>query len=187
MLAAIRKTEHDLLPLLARDAGVDGRRRHGHDHRGRVQGRSTARPTTRSTFQFGVDGATARLSDPGAGGTIDVNVLNQRNWIDVTYAAAVERRALRSTSARSPTSRPSSSSPAPASARSRSTPRARRRCVETVGDTVTYRYWLTGVRGTGAITLTYLPGTWAFNARRRRRHDDDRDDRAHRRHAVRRS
>ena len=38
-------------------------------------------------FQFGLDGATARLSDPGAGGTIDINVLNQRNWIDVAFVA----------------------------------------------------------------------------------------------------
>ena len=45
----------------------------------------TARATTPSRSTFGVDGATARLTDPGAGGTIDVNVLNNRNWVDVAF------------------------------------------------------------------------------------------------------
>ena len=26
-----------------------------------------------------------------------------------------------------------------------------------------FRYWLTGVRGTGSITLTHLVGTWSYN------------------------
>ncbi len=37
---------------------------------------------------FTVQGATAQLVDPGAGGTIDVNVLNDRDWIDVEFVAA---------------------------------------------------------------------------------------------------
>ena len=45
------------------------------------------RRASRSTLTFTVQGATARLVDPGAGGTIDVNVLNDRNWIDVQFVA----------------------------------------------------------------------------------------------------
>jgi hypothetical protein len=109
-------------------------------------------------FQFGLDGATARLSDPGAGGTIDINVLNQRNWIDVAYVAPggglgidvgsivdlapefVLAGAGLGTLALDPSRAP------------------------TLVSGTTYRYWLTGLRGTGAITLTYLAGTWAFNS-----------------------
>ena len=34
---------------------------------------------------FAVEGPTATISDPGAGGTIDINLLANRNWIDVVF------------------------------------------------------------------------------------------------------
>ncbi len=151
--------EHDLLPLRPRQPGVDGRRRHRLDHRRRVQGARRHGQRRRSTFTFGVDGATARLSDPGAGGTIDVNVLNQRNWIDVAYAAP--------TSGGLGIDVGSIIDLAPefvlAGAGLGTLALDGSRAPTLVSGT-TYRYWLTGVRGTGAITLTYLPNTWAFNS-----------------------
>ena len=39
-------------------------------------------------LSFSVLGTTATITDPGNGGSIDVNVLNKRNWIDVTFARA---------------------------------------------------------------------------------------------------
>ena len=37
------------------------------------------------THSFTVTGTTVVVSDPGAGGSIDVNVINNRGWIDVLY------------------------------------------------------------------------------------------------------
>ena len=42
---------------------------------------------TAFALTFTVQGGTARLVDPGAGGSIDVNVLNDRDWIDVQFVA----------------------------------------------------------------------------------------------------
>src|SRR5262249_7229626 len=38
-----------------------------------------------TTITATIEGPTATLSDPGDNGTIDINVLNNRNWIDVTF------------------------------------------------------------------------------------------------------
>ena len=39
------------------------------------------------SLEFHVEGATANVIDPGAGGSVDVNALNDRNWLDVLFQA----------------------------------------------------------------------------------------------------
>jgi len=121
-----------------------------------------------STFTFTVEGATARLVDPGAGGTVDVNLINDRSWMDVLFSPPASPTGLTINDAsimdlapeftlggaglgsivldptRAPVRIPTTATGVPAG-------------------TLTYRYWLTGkVAPTGPVTLTYLPNTWSY-------------------------
>ncbi|HEX6130266.1 MAG TPA: hypothetical protein VF044_00950, partial [Actinomycetota bacterium] len=109
---------------------------------------------------FLVDGATATIVDPGAGGSVDVNVVNDRNWIDVDFvapagfgidSASILDLAPEFTLAgagigtvvldatRAPVEL---DAPAPSTKR--------------------FRNWVTGAyAGPGTVTLTYLAGSWS--------------------------
>ena len=98
-----------------------------HQGQQRQHRRRRAEPPT--TQSFTIEGPTATIANPGDGGTIDINVINGRNWIDVAFdEPTVRHRSVHrpSTSARSPTRRRSSRSAVPGSERSRSTRRSRR-------------------------------------------------------------
>ncbi len=112
---------------------------------------------------FGVDGATARFVDPAASGTIDVNVLNNRNWVDVTFAAPTAPAGLR-IDIGSITDLAPEFVLAGAGLGSLALDAARAPTLLTeTATSASFRYWLTGVRGTGAIALTHLAGTWSYN------------------------
>ncbi|PYQ00803.1 MAG: hypothetical protein DMF83_27255, partial [Acidobacteria bacterium] len=113
---------------------------------------------------FTVEGATATLTDPGAGGTIDINAINNRNYIDVAFAAPTSPAGLAIDEGSITDLAPEftltgdglgsvvlDNSRAPV-------------VVGTSTNTKTFRYWLTGAfAASGKVTLTMLPDTWAFN------------------------
>ena len=115
--------------------------------------------------KFTVQGATARLVDPGASGTIDVNVLNDRTWIDVQFVAPagmkIDAGSITDLDPEFTLTGPGIGSVVLDAARAPS---------RIMGDpgvegaTLTYRYWLSGrFAPTGDVTLTYLANTWSFN------------------------
>ena len=90
-------------------------------------------------------------------------MLNQRNWIDVAFVTP-PTTASASTSARSSTCAPEFMLGG-AGLGTLALDTARAPMLLPAGTArADFRYWLTGVRGTGAITLTYLAGTWSFNS-----------------------
>ena len=148
MLAAVRKTSTTYFRFSLATAGVDGRRRLGHDHRGRVQGprrlhqrrarvpvrprrrhRAPVRPGRRrhdrhqrpQPAQLGR--RHLRSGRPSGGLAIDVGSIT--DLAPEFVLAGVGLGTLALDAARAPTLR------------------------QDRGDTVTYRYWLTGVRGDG--------------------------------------
>ena len=120
---------------------------------------------TAFTLTFTVQGGTARLVDPGAGGSIDVNVLNDRNWVDVQFVAPTGLKI----DAGSITDLDPEFTLTGAGVGSIVLDAARAPTLVmgdpgVAGATLTYRYWLTGrFAQTGDVTLTYLANSWSFN------------------------
>ncbi|HEX4527586.1 MAG TPA: hypothetical protein VH108_12695 [Gaiellaceae bacterium] len=111
---------------------------------------------------FTVEGASARLTDPGLNGSIDVNVINNRNWIDVTFTPPsgmlINGGSITDAAPEFALSGPGvgsivlDASRAPSLVSTDSTTKA-----------ATYRYWLIGQFVTGDVTLTYLPNSWSVS------------------------
>ena len=120
--------------------------------------------------KFTVHGATAQVANPGASGTIDVNVANDRNWVDVFFeppttpsGIAIDIGSITDLtpeftlggsglgsialdSGQAPTLLPASMLPQGAPA-----------------GTVGFRYWLTGrFAPAGTVKITYIAGSWSF-------------------------
>src|SRR4051794_1362516 len=127
-----------------------------------TSGTVTGASNAETTLTFNIQGATGNLIDPGAGGSVDVNTINDRNWIDVSFTAASSRTidaasitdldpeftltgsgvgSIQLDASRAPTMLPGSN----------------------LAGTATFRYWLTGnFTAAGDVTLTYLPRSWSF-------------------------
>ena len=50
----------------------------------------TGASSTQFSVGFSIEGATAQLSEPGKGGSVDINVLNNRNWLDVDFVPGTD-------------------------------------------------------------------------------------------------
>ncbi|PYQ01027.1 MAG: hypothetical protein DMF83_26620, partial [Acidobacteria bacterium] len=114
---------------------------------------------------FSVEGATATLTDPGAGGTIDINAINDRNYIDVAFVAPTSPTALAidegSVTDLTPEFTLTGDGLGSAVLDDSRAPAV---LVGTSTNTKTFRYWLTGTfAASGKVTLTMLPDTWAVN------------------------
>jgi hypothetical protein len=113
---------------------------------------------------FTVEGATAILTDPGAGGSIDVNLLNNRNYIDVSFVAPTSPAGLTIDEASIIDFEPEFTLTGPGvgtvSVDNAKLPVR----LSDDGTTKVFRYWLIGEFGeTGDVILTYLADSWAFN------------------------
>ena len=118
--------------------------------------------------QFTVEGPTAVILNPGQGGTIDINVLNNRHWIDVVFTepnTATYRIDINSiinngggifvlggsglgTLALDLGQAPTLLTPASTLATATS---------------LSFRFWLTGSpAATGAVTLSFVSGSWSY-------------------------
>ena len=125
---------------------------------------------------FVAGGATAVVTDPGTGGSIDVNVLNNRDWMDVVYQLPAGYTLVRSSitdlAAEFTLSGPGVGSisvdggRAPVLLCAPDMATADRPVSGTItgcsATTLVYRYWLSGQWGTGAVKLTFLPEAWSY-------------------------
>src|SRR5262249_42324669 len=116
-----------------------------------------------ATLTFTVEGASAVISDPGAGGSIDINVLNNPNYIDVRFTAPTNPAGLaidvNSITDLTPEFALSGSGLGTVRLDDGRAPVL----LTTQAGTLTFRYWLTGeFAPTGTVTLTYLAGSWSF-------------------------
>jgi hypothetical protein len=125
--------------------------------------------STAFTKTFISDGASARLVDPGLGGSIDVNVINDRNWIDVTFTPptgwVINTASIVDNAPEFALSGPGLGSIVLDATRAPS-----KIATDIATNAVTYRYWLTGrFADTGDVTLTFLPNSWSVCRPGRRR------------------
>jgi hypothetical protein len=116
------------------------------------------------TQGFIIEGATAILSDPGSDASIDINVLNNRNYIDVDFVAPTDPAGLTvdvsSITDLDPEFELTGQGLGTVSIDNSKAPVL----LSDDGVTFTFRYWLTGnFADTGDVTLTYLADSWAFN------------------------
>src|SRR2546426_3924389 len=111
---------------------------------------------------FSVEGATATLTDPGAGGTIDINAINDRSYIDVAFVAPTSPTGLAIDEGSVTDLAPEFTLTGDGLG---SVVLDNSRAPVLVGtSTKTFRYWLTGAfAASGKVTLTMLPDTWAVN------------------------
>ena len=131
-------------------AALAARRRHAGVRRRRLRNADTGdrcrRASNALNLSFTVTGATATSPTRATAASIDINVINNRDWIDVMFTS--RRPAGCSTSPRSATWPRSSCSAAPAWAPSSWTATRAPTCVDRDrAPSCTYRYWLTGPVG----------------------------------------
>ncbi|HMC70394.1 MAG TPA: hypothetical protein VKJ07_14660, partial [Mycobacteriales bacterium] len=125
-------------------------------------GTVTGASNTAQTLSFTVQGTTAAPGDPSAGGSVDINTLNDRNWITVTFAPPSGRHInLASLTDLDPEFTLTGPGIGTAQVDSTRAPL----CAEDTGThVVTCTYFVTGrfADPTATVTLTYLPGTWSL-------------------------
>ena len=125
-------------------------------------------------LSFTVTGTTVQVVDPGNGGGVDVNVLNNRDWIDVVYhlpsgSFTLVRSSITDLEAEFTLTGPGLGSIVLDSARAPldlcdtahgTVGTADSRCGT---GTAVYRYWLSGQWApSGDVTLRFLPDTWSY-------------------------
>ncbi|HEY6226375.1 MAG TPA: hypothetical protein VI282_04555, partial [Verrucomicrobiae bacterium] len=114
-----------------------------------------------ATISFTVDGATASLSNPGNAGSIDIHVLNGRNYLDVDFTAPAGL-GIDASSISDLDPEFTLSGAGLGSARLDLTQAPILLTTDSSAATQRFRYWLTGNFGTGEVWLTYLAGSWGF-------------------------
>jgi len=108
-------------------------------------------------IQVKVEGPTAQLNGPFEGGTIDINTLNNRHYIDVELPAPpagylIDPASITDTGAEFKLSGPGLGTVALDSIQA----------PILVSGERTYRYWLNGVFSAGDVTLSFVPGSWSY-------------------------
>ena len=114
---------------------------------------------------FTVQGATATISDPGAGGSIDVNALNDRNWIDVDFVKPTSPTGIVIDPASIADLDPEFTlGGSGIGSITLDTSKLPTRLADPNADTLRFRFWLNGrFAETGTVKVTFLAGTWAYN------------------------
>ena len=120
-----------------------------------------------TTNMFALEGPTAVLTNPGNGGTIDINVVNGRNWIDVTFneptCTTAPCMTINQNSITSLTPKFTLGGAGLGTLALDST-----QAPVLMGNTpttLTYRFWLTGEAAntsTAPVTLTFLANSWSY-------------------------
>ena len=109
---------------------------------------------------FTVQGPTATIVNPGQGGTIDINLVNNRNWIDVVFDVPtgyqIDQASITNLTPKFSLAGPGLGTLALDLSQSPTL------VAQTVAS-LTYRFWLTGTSASsGAITVTFLPNSWSY-------------------------
>ncbi len=113
-----------------------------------------------TTLAFTVVGATATVVNPTPNASVDINVINGRAWITVTFTNptlfTIDPASITDLAAEFQLSGPGlgtiqlDGTQAP-------------QLVSSTATTATYRYWLTGrFADTGAVNITYLANSWSY-------------------------
>ena len=121
-----------------------------------------------TTNMFALEGPTAVLTNPGNGGTIDINVVNGRNWIDVVFnqptcttapsCIVINQNSITSLSPKFTLGGAGLGTLALDSAQAPV-------LMGSTATTLTYRFWLTGEAATTSsapVTLTFLANSWSY-------------------------
>ncbi|MDQ1553848.1 MAG: large repetitive protein, partial [Microbacteriaceae bacterium] len=125
-------------------------------------GTTTGAGSAARTLAFTVTGATATVTNPTPGASVDVNVLNGRAWIDVTFtnptlftidpASIIDLAPEFQLSGLGLGTIQLDGTQAPISI-----------TAGVAAGTLKFRYWLTGRFATaGAVNLTFLSGSWSY-------------------------
>ena len=116
-------------------------------------------PGDTPSFEIVVAGPTANLVAPIAGGTIDINAINNRNWIDIAFPEAPVGYAIDYTSIKDLAPEIALAGEGLGSAKLDGSQAP----VVLSEDSRTVRFWVNGVFGlTGDVTATFLAGSWAL-------------------------
>ena len=116
------------------------------------------------TATFNVQGATAVLADPGSNSSIDINSINKRNYIDVSFSnpSSPSGLSLDVNSVIDPDPEFTLSGPGLGTVKV-DTGRAPV-LVSSASGVSTFRYWLIGqYAAAGDVTLAYIPGSWGYD------------------------
>ena len=105
-----------------------------------------------------LDGPTAVIVNPGAGASVDINALNNRNWIDVTYDPAPAGYALVGSSITDLAPEFALSGPGVGTAALDLSQAPK------VLPSGAVRYWLTGAFAAGDVQLDFIPGSWSYTS-----------------------
>ncbi|NOS68309.1 MAG: calcium-binding protein, partial [Verrucomicrobia bacterium] len=114
-----------------------------------------------TTETFKVEGSTAVLLNPGVGSAIDVNVVNGRHYLDVTFTASGGRKLdFASIEDFTPEFTLAGAGIGTVKLDDGQSPLKLSGATDT---NATYRYWITGeFAATGTLTVTALAGGWSF-------------------------
>lgn len=115
-------------------------------------------------LRFFIEGATAILADPGAGANIDINSLNDRNYIDVVFVTPTDPENLTIDAGSITDFEPEFRLTGPGIGSVTLDSSRPPVLLDAAGEPKTYRYWLSGkFADTGDVTLTFLDDAWSFN------------------------
>ena len=131
---------------------------------------TTGASNVASTSTLTIEGPTAVVVNPSQGGTIDVNLLGGRNWIDIVFDQPDSSTGLTIDQASITNGMPKftlgGSGVGTLAVDTSQTPVL----MSSAAGSLTYRFWLTGApAASGNITLTFIPNSWTYTTRRRRR------------------
>ena len=125
---------------------------------------TTGASNTASTSTLTIEGPTAVVVNPSQGGTIDVNLLNGRNWIDIVFdqpdvstSLVIDQNSITNGMPKFTFGGPGAGTLAVDTSQ---TPVL----MPSTAGSLTYRFWLTGApAASGAITLTFIPNSWTYD------------------------
>jgi len=113
------------------------------------------------TRTFNVNGPTGDLSNPQGAGSIDINTLNGRNWIDVTFPSGPAGYTLDEDSLLDLASEFTLGGPGLGTVAIDS---SQAPVILSRGANPVVRYWVKGVFASGDVSLTFLTGTWSYKS-----------------------
>ena len=124
---------------------------------------TTGASNVASTSTLTIEGPTAVVVNPSQGGTIDVNLLGGRNWIDIVFDQPDSSTGLTIDQASITNGMPKFTLGGPGVGTLAVDTSQTPVLMSTAAGSLTYRFWLTGApAASGNITLTFIPNSWTY-------------------------
>ena len=125
---------------------------------------TTGASNVATTSTVTIEGPTAVVVNPSQGGTIDINLLNGRNWVDIVFEQPDPSTGLTIDQGSITSGTPKFTFGGPGAGTLAVDTSQVPVVIATATDSVTYRFWLSGApAATGAITLTFIPNSWTYD------------------------